>query len=85
MKLIAFNVKCTGCRLCEVVCAFHHKKVFSRKISSVRVKRIERRGEFEIIIYSVNKDGHLACDLCRGEKEPLCVRFCSTKALTIEG
>ena len=85
MKLIAFNEKCTGCRVCEVVCAFHHKKVFSRKISSVRVKRIERRGEFEIIIYSVNKDGHLACDLCRGEKEPLCVRFCSTKALTIEG
>ncbi len=85
MKLIAFNEKCTGCRLCEVVCAFHHKKVFSRKISSVRVKRIERKGEFEILIYPENKDGHLACDLCSGEKEPLCVRFCSTKALTIEG
>ena len=74
---------CSGCRVCEVVCAFHHRKIFSRKISSIHVKRIERKGEFKIMIYQKGEDKHLACDLCDGEKLPLCVKFCSMKALTV--
>ncbi|MFQ6075393.1 MAG: hypothetical protein ACE5Z5_04565 [Candidatus Bathyarchaeia archaeon] len=45
---------------------------------------MERKGEFEIVVYKENKEGRQACDLCSGEKKPLCVRFCSTKALSIE-
>lgn len=83
-SLVFDNKRCTGCRVCEVVCAFHHDKIFSRKVSSIHVKRIERKGDLEAIIYRENENGHLACDLCVDEKEPLCVRFCSSKALVME-
>ncbi len=83
MKLTVHPQNCSGCRVCEVVCAFHHRKIFSRKISSIHVKRKERKGEFEIEIFQNGKDKHLACDMCKGEKLPLCVKFCSTKALTV--
>lgn len=83
MKLVIHPQNCSGCRVCELVCAFHHKKVFSRKISSIHVRRIERKGEFEITIYQKREGKHLACDLCSGEKLPLCVKFCSMKALTV--
>jgi len=77
--------KCCGCRTCEVMCTFHHKKVFGRKASSIQVKRLERKGEFEIIIHETEEDLHLACDLCEGEDEPLCVKFCPTEVITLVG
>jgi len=84
-KIIIHQEKCTGCRLCELVCAYHHEKIFSRKISSISVRRLERRGEFEITIYEKGKNGRFACDLCTGEKQPLCVKFCLPGALGVEG
>jgi len=83
MKLIVNPGNCSGCRVCEVVCSFHHRKVFSRKISSIAVRRDERKGEFEPKIFTNAEGKRLPCNLCRGEKSPLCVRFCSTKALTM--
>jgi Fe-S-cluster-containing hydrogenase component 2 len=84
MKLIINAGKCSGCRVCEVICSFHHRKVFSRKISSIVVSREERKGEFEPLILAKAEGKRLPCDLCNGEKSPLCVRFCTTKALTVE-
>lgn len=77
--------KCYGCRTCEVMCTFHHKKAFGRKASSIQVKRLERKGEFEIIIHRSKENLRSACDLCEGEDIPLCVKFCSTKAITLIG
>lgn len=85
MELRADAEKCCGCRTCEVMCTFHHKKVFGRKASSIQVKRLERKGEFEIIIHDTKKNPHLACDLCEGEDMPLCVKSCPTKAITLTG
>ncbi|MBS7648034.1 4Fe-4S binding protein [Candidatus Bathyarchaeota archaeon] len=78
---MTFPEKCTGCRACEIACFFHHKKVFGRKLTSIQVKRFERKGKFEIVIYQKAEGKHQPCDLCAGEKEPLCVKFCSTEAL----
>lgn len=83
-RLVTHPELCTGCRACEVVCSYHHEGFFSRKMGSIYVRRMERKGEFEIVVYKENKEGRQACDLCSGEKKPLCVRFCSTKALSIE-
>jgi len=83
-RIAALQERCTGCRTCEIVCAYHHKKVFSREISSVFVRRIERRGEFEVTIYEERKNGRLPCDVCINEKQPLCVRFCPPGALVLE-
>lgn len=83
MELRVDAGKCCGCRICEVMCTFHHKKVFGRKSSSVEVKRIERKGEFKVIIHENGGNLRPACDLCEGEDMPLCVKFCPTEAMTL--
>jgi len=85
-KLVVHPEKCSGCRMCEIVCSYHHTKAFSRKTSSIHVKREERKGEFRIMIMNKNRgeNTHPLCDLCVDEKEPLCVKFCSTKALSLQ-
>lgn len=83
-ELVVRENKCIGCRICEIICSYHHKKIFSRKTSSIHVRRIERKGEFKIIIYSKETDKRAACDLCKGEKMPLCVKFCPREAIKIK-
>lgn len=75
--------RCTGCRACEIACAFHHNRSFSRRSSSVQINRYERSGKFEIIIHESDEDGYLACDSCEGEEEPVCVKFCLPEAITL--
>ena len=36
--------KCSGCRLCEMVCSFHHEKKFSPKLSRITVIKKDRYG-----------------------------------------
>lgn len=84
MKLIVHPQNCSGCRVCEVVCTFHHNKVFGRKTSSVEVNRMERKGEFEIIIHQNKENLHQACDFCKNEETPLCVKFCPTGAIILK-
>ena len=68
---------CGGCRTCEIACSYHHKKVFSRSLSSMEVKeRLEVPG-FEVSFYLASTNNHLACDGCKGEDEPLCLKYCS--------
>jgi len=59
--MIAIDVAaCTGCRMCELVCSFHHKGVFSPELSSIKVSRNNRTGEIQIFLDNT-------CDLCQEE------------------
>ena len=73
--MIAVDVAtCTGCRLCELACSFHHQRVFSPDLSSIRVLRNNRTGKIGLSINST-------CDFCQGEEQPLCVKYCLYGAL----
>jgi Fe-S-cluster-containing hydrogenase component 2 len=81
--LIAHVEKCTGCRACEIACSFHHERIFSPTISSIEIHRDLEKGKMAITIYDRKVGTHHACDECEGEKEPLCVKYCTTKAITV--
>ena len=75
MKILSDIEACYGCRVCELVCSFHHSGVFSPELSSIRVSRNNRTGEIGLSIDST-------CDSCMGEEQPLCVKYCLYRALT---
>ena len=74
MKIVVDTEACEGCRICELVCSFHHKGVFSPELSSIRVSRDNRSGKIELFINST-------CDSCMGESRSLCVEHCLSRAL----
>ena len=78
-KLVVDPNLCTGCRSCEVICTYHHTGAFGRKASSIRVKRDEEKGVFDI---AIAKNGEYACDLCGGD--PLCIKYCAVGAITMK-
>jgi len=72
---IAVNLKaCYGCRACELVCAYHHLKVFTPEGGSIKLYKNYRTGKINWHIDST-------CDLCAGEDQPLCIRYCAYEAL----
>lgn len=71
MQDIVYTEKCTGCRSCEIACSYHFKKIFSRRLAGIEVKRFEAEGKFGIILYRKSEDGHIACDNCE-----FCLRYC---------
>ncbi|MFC1872892.1 hypothetical protein ACFLYV_04180 [Chloroflexota bacterium] len=76
-KLTFETTGCAGCRTCEIACSYHHKKVFSPSLSSIEVSDRPERLDFAVSFYIANANGHLACDRCEGEDEPLCLKYCS--------
>ena len=74
MKIVRNAEACYGCRTCELACSFHHERVFSPELSSIRVSRNNRTGK---IGWSINS----TCDSCQRETKPLCVRYCAYGAL----
>lgn len=60
--------KCTGCRICEIVCAFHHEREAIPSKSRVRVLKWEEEG---VVI-------PLMCLHC---EEPLCEINCPVDAI----
>jgi len=68
---------CYGCRTCELACSYHHAKVFSPELSSIKVQRDNRTGK---ITWSIDS----TCDFCEGEEEPLCVKFCFYGGIKLE-
>jgi Fe-S-cluster-containing hydrogenase component 2 len=61
--------KCTGCRICELVCSAVKEKGFNPLLSRIRTVRVDN----SLLNMSVS------CRLC---KEPTCVKSCPRKALT---
>ena len=74
MQVVMDTESCYGCRTCELACSFHHRRVFSPDLSSIRVARNNRTGKIEFSIDS-------SCDFCKGEARPLCVEYCFYGAL----
>ena len=76
-KLTFETTGCAGCRTCEIACSYHHQKVFSPSISSIEVTDRPEKLGFAVSFYIASANGHLACDRCKGEDEPLCLKYCS--------
>lgn len=75
---------CTGCKSCEYACSFHHKKIFQPSIASIEVSIDEKERSIHITIYNDNHNGHIPCDHCKNETIPMCLRFCSIGAISLE-
>jgi Fe-S-cluster-containing hydrogenase component 2 len=73
-NITAVAEKCSGCRMCELACSFHHRGVFCPEASSITITRDYHHGEIGVAIDST-------CDLCGTESRPLCVRHCMYGAL----
>ena len=71
------ELKCRGCNSCVLACSFHHLRLFSKEASSIQVSWDYSTGE-------INWEIKATCDLCEGEKECLCVKYCPYEALTIK-
>ncbi len=69
--------RCYACKTCELVCSFHHNKVFQPAKSSISVERDHLNG-----IWTWTLDD--SCDNCENEEEPLCVKFCLYNAIIIK-
>ena len=76
MKIIRNLKACYGCRACELACSFHHQGAFGPEKSAIRVDKDSHTGKIRLKIDST-------CDDCKGEEQPLCVRYCSYRALSV--
>jgi len=72
MKLIVHPELCTGCRMCEMECAYAHERRFGTSISRVRVSKLEDTG----IDYPV---------MCQQCPNAPCVEACPEGALRRTG
>ncbi len=68
---------CNGCRTCELACSFHHAGVMSPELSSVQVRRSNRTAAIRWLVMP-------SCDLCAGEEQPLCEKYCSCQAIRLQ-
>lgn len=71
MVNMIYTEMCVGCRSCEIACSYHHRKIFSSRISSIEVQRFERDGKFGIVLHRQAKNGRMACDGCKW-----CLNYC---------
>lgn len=72
-KLISVNPKdCTGCRLCEMACSFHHEQACSSAMSRIKIVKDDEYGHHLVIV----------CMQCA---EPYCVASCPVEALRRNG
>ena len=67
---------CHGCRSCEMMCSFHHRRAFSPGWSSIEVIRDNATGR---VGWSVDS----TCDLCASEDKLFCIHYCAYGALRL--
>ncbi|MCD6545473.1 MAG: 4Fe-4S dicluster domain-containing protein [Thermotogae bacterium] len=70
LKIVIDSNICTGCRVCELICAFVHTGSFSVENSRIHVEKDEFNG----------KDIPFLCLQCN---EKYCISSCPTNALTV--
>jgi carbon-monoxide dehydrogenase iron sulfur subunit len=68
---------CNGCRTCELACSFHHTGLMSPQLSSVQMFRSNRTAAIRWRVLP-------SCDLCAGEDQPFCEKYCGCQAIRIE-
>jgi Fe-S-cluster-containing hydrogenase component 2 len=78
---------CTGCLICELACSFHHTRKYSRRHSSIKVKKLifATEGKAEITLSHGKDCWDPVCDLCKGENGPSCILNCPEDVLRLEG
>jgi len=69
MILIVDEIKCTGCRICELVCSMAKHRAYNPRGAYIRVLT-NREMDMNVVALKI------ACDFC-GE----CIEGCPTKAL----
>ncbi|MFC1951659.1 hypothetical protein ACFLYI_01275 [Chloroflexota bacterium] len=69
MQILINAEACVGCRICEIACSFHHNHTFSPELSSIKISRDNQNGEIGLSVDPT-------CDLCDGEDQLLCVKYC---------
>jgi len=71
-RITADGEKCSGCRLCEMVCSFCHERKFSPKLSRIMVIKEDKHGlDYPVLCHQ--------CDSCPS------VAACPQSALTRTG
>ena len=76
MRIVVNPKACYGCRVCELVCSYHHRDAFGPGEGSIKVHKDNHTGKIRLSVDST-------CNLCEGRAQPLCVRYCSYKALDV--
>ena len=76
MEILIDSNLCSGCRVCELACSFHHRGAFAPDDSSVQIVNDYLQGETQISVDST-------CDLCKGEEQAVCVKYCLEGALKV--
>jgi Fe-S-cluster-containing hydrogenase component 2 len=74
MKITMDISLCYACKTCQLICSYHHTKVFWPEKSSIKVSRNPQNG---IINWCIDS----TCDGCENEDEPLCVKYCVYEAI----
>lgn len=71
MRISVDKSKCVGCRTCELVCSWHHEKVFNPDRALIKVS-FDDSNDLTITVLPE----------CRFDKDSLCVEFCPTQAIS---
>jgi len=68
MMLVVEPERCTGCRMCELVCSFYHVGVFNPRRARITVVRDDERGVYVPM-------------MCQHCEEPPCMDACPVYAI----
>jgi len=71
------NAKCTGCKLCQMVCSYHQTGFFTLERSCIRISIDNGTGSIQTTIDPE------CCDMCPEDDLPLCMKFCPPRAISI--
>ena len=71
-KLTMRENKCTGCRICELICSWNYEKEFTLNKARLMIEIEEEKAIFSLKVTE-------KCNNCG-----LCVKYCSSQALVLK-